>query len=460
VSLYSAGKIRLAKKAVSGWELQEVGTLDNTLHSGFEIEQPRGCGISISTAFEIDGNDQAYILYGSPLGFNYAYPSGSGWDVQTLSDYSSSVSIALDPAGNPHLVNLYSNYYEPGQLYYYKWMNDTWETTLVDDSKRTGIVPVLVLDADNHPHIAYNDHQTLKYAQFVDGAWDFQSGPHFDVLDGLDLALDSSEYPHISLTKGNSFSSDANALVHAYWNGVDWDIQTVMTETLRHHTSLSLDSNEQPHIAVCGADDQLLYSVRTETGWDTQIVDQIQYCQSTPDLALDSLDVPHIGYCHPESESLRLASLTVTGWVTQTVDDQAGGDSSLVFDSVGYPHIAYAADDILKYAFWTGTEWYIQVAALDTFFGDISLALDGADFPHIAYDHASTSSLPKHVYWSGSAWIVSTVEQRDIAGYSPSLAIDSDGNPHIAYHDNTNQDLMYVLGVPASYFTFMPLTEC
>jgi hypothetical protein len=86
--------------------------------------------------------------------------------------------------------------------------------------------------------------------------------------------------------------------------------------------------------------------------------------------------------------------------------------------------------------------------------------LDSNDIPHITYDYyVFPSKLPKHVYWSGFAWIVSTIENRDIRGYSPSLAVDSFGNPHIAYHDNTNQDLMYVVGVPAAYFTFMPLTE-
>jgi hypothetical protein len=70
-------------------------------------------------------------------------------------------------------------------------------------------------------------------------------------------------------------------------------------------------------------------------------------------------------------------------WSIQTVDSTGGLDTSLVLDASGNPHISYIADNILKYAVWTGSSWNIQT--VDSTGADNSLVLDDSGNAHISY---------------------------------------------------------------------------
>jgi len=88
-------------------------------------------------------------------------------------------------------------------------------------------------------------------------------------------------------------------------------------------------------------------------------------------------------------------------------------------------------------------EWNIHRVHSGKFFddmGDRSLALDADGNPHIAYGG-------KHLYYAwndGTEWYIDTVDDSWDVGLFASLALDSGGYPHISYYDrDPNGDLKY-----------------
>jgi hypothetical protein len=60
------------------------------------------------------------------------------------------------------------------------------------------------------------------------------------------ITLDSNNYPHISYLK----DYPACDLMYAKWNGSSWEIETVDSgRTVGLYTSIALDSNNYPHIS-------------------------------------------------------------------------------------------------------------------------------------------------------------------------------------------------------------------
>ena len=78
-----------------------------------------------------------------------------------------------------------------------------------------------------------------------------------------------------------------------------------------------------------------------------------------------------------------------------------------------------------------------------------SLVLDSSGNPHISYIDDTNSDL-KYAKWTGTTWNIQTVDATGTDGYYyVSLALDSAGNPHISYCDmpivngERNYDLKY-----------------
>ena len=71
-----------------------------------------------------------------------------------------------------------------------------------------------------------------------------------------------------------------------------------------------------------------------------------------------------------------------------------------------------------------------------------SLALDSSGNPHISYDDQTNGNL-KYAAWTGSAWNIQTVDSGATVGWYTSLALDSSGNPHISYFNESNGNLKY-----------------
>lgn len=120
-------------------------------------------------------------------------------------------------------------------------------------------------------------------------------------------------------------------------------------------------------------------------------------------------------------------------WNIQIIDKNATGGGDIVLDSYGRPQILYAAYQDgnysnpfvqLMYANWTGSVWSIRALAL--FYGFYNFVLDSNNFPQILCRDGAYL-----IVWNGSNWSKQIVTSDDVS--QGSLALDSAGNPHVAY---------------------------
>jgi hypothetical protein len=177
--------------------------------------------------------------------------------------------------------------------------------------------------------------------------------------------------------------------------------------------------------------------------WHTITVDpDVGSCRSS--IAMDSNGYPHISYYEDYTDhDLKYAYWTGSQWQIEIVDSEGdvGDANSLALDSQGYPHISYYDSDNgdLKYAFWNGDSWIIEVVDSQGDVGGGSLALDSQGYPHIAYCDCTNRDV-KYAYWNGANWVIETVDSVGDVGMGISFALDSQDHPHISYIEYVSSD--------------------
>ena len=172
-------------------------------------------------------------------------------------------------------------------------------------------------------------------------------------------------------------------------------------------------------------------------------------------IQVDSTDRVHISYYYEDSvagtDTIYYIAQDATGWkAPEQVDDCGGNDcgnwSDLALDSMDRPHISYHddSDGLLMYAYWNGTAW--QKTMVDDCGGtgycgkSTSIAIDRNNKPHISYrdggwDDGSSpngTATLRYAYLSGSTWQKTEIDTR-IGGGDTGLALDRSGTPHITY---------------------------
>jgi hypothetical protein len=243
-----------------------------------------------------------------------------------------------------------------------------------------------------------------------------------------------------------------------------WNIQTIsinsstMNEGILDYSTMALDSNDFPHL--CYWDDQgdyLMYASWNGADWTYQIVDQSS-SGGRISLVIDHNNCPHIAYAKYEVANsmyffhLNYAKWTNSGWNIQTIDD--GKNPSLVLDSNGNPHISYSSvksyqidkwsgAEIIKYclgyANWNGSGWSTQTVDSDGISG--SLALDSQGNPHISFSEQYPNNGLKYTSWNGYKW---TAQIIDLNSTASSLVLDFNNNPHLIYKwsDGSHEELL------------------
>jgi hypothetical protein len=263
------------------------------------------------------------------------------------------------------------------------------------------------------------------------------------------MDLDSIDYPHISY-----FDATDSRLMYARWTGIEWNITDVDVIDSPSpgfwEASIAIDSNDNPHIGYHDPTKGVLkHAVWNESTWTIQIVDSGRYIGACNSMALDSRDYPHFSYCDLYNGSLKYAKWTGASWKIQTLDITnwpeywvwVNGWTSIALDSNDFPHISYFVDDPdydLKYAKWTGTKWIIDTVDSEGSVGGLSsIIIDSNDRPHIAY---SGNWNLKYAKWTGTRWNIESVIS---GGSDPSLRLDRNNTPHIAFVDTSSESLHY-----------------
>lgn len=338
---------------------------------------------------------------------------------------------------------------------------------------------------------ALQAYSSARFSDTMADYWVLETVDADDAGGYNSIALDSSDYPHISYC--HPIATYQSALKYAYKDGSGWHIETVEDNGMMgRHSSIEVDQSDYPHIShFDDSKDDLRYAYRTATGWFSETVDSVGGRYTS--LALDGSDYPHISH---SAGGLRYAYKDSGGWHLEAVDGTTMNYSSIDVDGNGYPHIAYHSESLrqAKYAYKDGGGWNFEiidgetswvgegislvlaptmpytphVSYYDRASGTIeyayratsgwitetvdsvsclntSIALDKNGYPHVSYCYyinTITSDL-KYAYKDGSGWHVKTVDSGGNQGSDNAIAVDGDDHPHISYIDGTDYDLEY-----------------
>jgi hypothetical protein len=224
-------------------------------------------------------------------------------------------------------------------------------------------------------------------------------------------------------------------------------------------SSLAIDVDGNLHVAYWDRNaDALLYAFRStrDKQWSRMVVDKDGTFVT---LAVDSAGRPHFAYVSKNETGLHYAYWDGTKWKKEIVDSgHINYFTSIQVDAAGHPMISYYLYHLpsgeyslhLKYAYFDGKAWYIQTVDQRDHTGKInSLAMDRQGNPHIAYSYfANGSGDLFYAHWEGSKWRFGsadvTATENSYLAYGTSIALDSVGHPHIAYFDDTKKTVKYV----------------
>ena len=233
--------------------------------------------------------------------------------------------------------------------------------------------------------------------------------------------------------------------------GLDWTSQTVESGYAGWGSSVCVNSAGRPIIsynALVPADDKSYLRVATWTGgyWDVQTVEPIvEGWANGTSLALDDYGHSHVAYSIGlAGEGLRYAAWDGASWQLMTVDGVAGVrliDPKLGLDSTGNARIVYSdTTGGHKYAVRNGGFWDVGAAGqAGTYaFPVAGLAIDENDVTHVAGPNPSALAYAARDAsgWRGENGIAGTTIRA-------SVAVDGEGNPHIAHVSHTDDILRY-----------------
>jgi len=360
------------------------------------------------------------------------------------------------------------------KIYYatYDTTAGSWSNAVVVEENPDTSPPALAFNPSGTlglATIAYYDNKArvLKVARQVithpiGFTWSIETvGPSLGAYDSPSLAVDSSGYPHVAYTDQN------RKLVYAFKDGSGWHIDhSIQIENDYHgKPSLALNSSRQPFIAYTdlsyhqwsGPDGPVKIASRncgpgtSPCSWSMESVGVVTP-NDTPfaHLIIDPSDRPHVFFMYTgvELTAIRRAKKINGSWSTEYFDSflrTPNSSFSVARDSLGDFHFIWKDNngDRLVYQKSTGTSSTIlggqekQTTA--------AMVLTGGSAPFVAFTSSLQSGAVHRLHTakpSASGWLVET----PWAGSRFSehhLDIDSQGHPHIAYHDSYRREIRW-----------------
>jgi hypothetical protein len=344
----------------------------------------------------------------------------------------------------------------------------TWSSEPVDVG---GIYSSLAVDSNGNVHVAYvSNEDSIKYAfrQTGSGKW---YSMFVDDLQGsaaaiatTSIALDPDQNPHICYTRGQ--------IRYANWDGKKWHTQQLNPGAgqVSYTCSVAVATDGTPHVtwyqygAPDGSDYLHIKHATLQSGvWVARTLDLEPQTGKWQSIALDGGGNPHVSYDSFASGALKYAFWDGKNWNLQVVDRRTakrgistlGMGNYLVLDRDGKAGISYYDDSSLMYAWQQDKGWKIDTISDIASFGSwigyhSSQVLDAEGHPHIAYDNAGEL---EHAWWDGRDWHIQTIVPWGLEQYrASSIGIDKDQTLYISYRDPNDGSLKVAIGrmTPAS----------
>ena len=333
--------------------------------------------------------------------------------------------------------------------------------------------PSLAVDADGALHLAYRDTRTrtLSYATNRSGTWKTKVIRDSEIGENLELALDADGYAHIAF-------NDALYQTLSYTTGrTGWTIKRVSTEAgSGHFPTLDVQPDGTPHLEYF-SNTSVIHATWESGQWVKTVVDKGSTLPNRLSILVDDQGIAHIGYHYyqdvtfywpwsvdddksdPQSKwyptpievtfaFYKYATNASGAWNTSVMDWGAkeGLGCSLALDPKGRVRMLYAMRNWdgaykLKIAIKTGGIWQKQFLA-DARVTHPSLAVDSDGRSHVAYHRISSGTMIYATSRRGF-WEYERLGFAGDIGRFHDLAVDAEGVAHVSYAGHSGEGLLY-----------------
>ena len=351
-----------------------------------------------------------------------------------------------------------------------------WLVETVDE----GTKPALALTSDGTPYVAYMLEAIpgfVKAASKTGDGWNIDTIAEDYFYGPLDIAIGPDDVPHIAYHdhQDTRFDPGKGDAVHAFL--VDGVWETEIAPDAGHDgwdNRIIVDAQNVVHMTAIDPQefggDGVEYYVRAADGaWTVEDVGSgpLTY-QFGTSLALDPDGNPHVTFFGQPENDLALSSRDASGnWTVSTIDE--AGDTGLfaqiLIDDSGRFHVSYGSRPsrsslLIKYATRGPGESEWTISEIDTLRNvrigmdgarnSTSIALDSLGNPVIAY---SDLDEVKIAVSDGTAWTTETIAiaTANELGQIVSLKLDADDNAHVSFAETTRRSplqgiVKYALG--------------
>ena len=293
-----------------------------------------------------------------------------------------------------------------------------------------------------------NHQWTKTTADYTD-----ESGPENAIV------VDSNGHVHVVYINGGNYK-----IMHAEFDGSMWNTAEVDSCAGNYcwDAHMVIDDNDELHVAYSAQGEKLVYQHYDGQDWNGGVVSPSARFAPVG-IAVDSNNLPHISYSQTGQwcgNGLRLASYDGSAWTTQSIDSGSnkGCDSSIVIDENDHIYIAYQDRDNSKLKFATNKSgsWLSYSPDASSFGNNMypgyatSLAMDEQGQFHIAHYDSDNEDLRYSTGVPNGQWTNTIVDASGNTGKNPSIAVDAAGDLHIVYASWSGFDLKYATLKPSS----------
>ena len=274
------------------------------------------------------------------------------------------------------------------------------------------------------------------------------------------IVVDSNGHVHIVSAAGDNYD-----FIHSVYDGSSWSVTSIKgcEGSYCWDTHMVIDDNDHLHAAYSSGNNYIIYMNFDGTTWSWSQVSSSGKVGPVG-IAVDSNNNPHVSYSAYGSycgNGLMLASFDGVDWTSQSVKSGSnrGCSSALVIEDDDQINIAYQNRDTSKLSFVTGdgSSWS---SAYSPDFGNpassmypgyySSMAVDDQGQFHIAHYDSKEEDLRYSTGVPNGQWSNTIIDSGGNTGRNPAIAIDAAGDPHIVYHSWAGWDLKYATLNPSS----------
>ncbi|MCC6156414.1 MAG: hypothetical protein IT350_00050 [Deltaproteobacteria bacterium] len=321
-------------------------------------------------------------------------------------------------------------------------------TEQIDRSENMFVLNSSLVAGDSGVHVAYGFEAFPIFTPIpsVIRFWDATDGPVTAVVPGLTLAgigLAVGDAPRVLWFHPDGARLELSKPVGPLWTATELHRSVPVTGPMG--TAVDADGLRRA-IYVDARDPGLRYAVETDAGWTTERVWDLEYAPEAMALATDANGAAHVAFRGEDSILYYLTNAS-GDWAIETVDtsDDTGNHCRIAVDSLGRPRIAYVIRDELGDPHWLvrvatreGGVW-TQEDVAGSLGAPFAFTLDAQNFAHLAYG----SYEAWYARETAGGWQFEALGLQSI-DYA-AIALDAQGEPHIAFSSSFGQFLDYVV---------------